>query len=184
MRRVSLLSLGSAAICKTSIAVAGDCSQDEEPQLAIDARAVIITASRATNVTRPLRTDSARTDYSDAFALQPMLGGAYNNRACDCYSARSAARALLLPGKLLRSGSSMPMCSTRKRMFSRFQGVAQTPFWSNAAVCALIPSLKGAKKVIGGWVQRLIIQMRPAKLIWKKYSRPLAWRGMRPEKSA
>jgi tetratricopeptide (TPR) repeat protein len=219
MRRVSLLSLGSAAICKTSIAVAGDCSQDEEPQLAIGVCSVVIVASQATAATDLFRADAVRAagdfaaiahhtmameidqdnakpyiargnaywdarnfkkamaDYSRAIALQTKDGAAYNNRAWVYYSPGNPVRALQERGKPFNFGRSGPMCSIRERMFWRFPGGAQTPFRPIEALCALIPTLKEAKKVLGDWVQRPNIQMRPAKLIWNKYSRPLAWQG-------
>jgi hypothetical protein len=165
MRRVSLLSLGSAAICKTSIAVVRVCSQDEEPQLATAACTVVIAASQATAATDLFRADAVRA------------AAAYDNRAWVCYSTGNSVRALQERGKPFNSGRPVQMCSIRQRTFWRFPAGAQTPFRPIEALCALIPTLKEAKKVLGDWVQRPNIQMRPAKLIWNKYSRPLAWRG-------
>jgi len=103
MRRVGLFSLGFVVICKAGVVIAGDCSQDEEPQPATDAYTAIITGNKATAGIFFSRADAFRTagelskagaDYSKAISINPGNGGSYfargnanrregpSNRAC------------------------------------------------------------------------------------------------------
>src|SRR5215468_4923873 len=82
-------------------------------------------------------------------------------------------------GKPFTCGHMTPKCSIPKHTFSNLSDAAQTQFRHIGGLCALIPTLMGAKKALGGWVRHPNIKMHPAKLIWSKVSKPPVWPEVR-----